>query len=103
MEVKETLVDELRRIIKARIAIFEAETRNDYIFAWNYGLGVAIRDGEPIAVQLENALALPFRTGLVIFKNGDGLPAVATPRMKAMKAFLPTLREMLAQLDEAQS
>jgi hypothetical protein len=90
---------ELRATIAKRIARLEAETRRDYIVAWDYGLAVGYRDGKMAPVSLEEADGDDGSHPLPNVFNGKNEPARFISRSAAIAAYLPKLREMLAGLN----
>ena len=100
-----TILDEVYAATLAHIAALEADTRTDYISAWDHGLGVKINKyGTPIATQLhlaDDAGTVYAQTGGAAVYNGKMEPSLSVNRQEAIAAYLPTLRHSAAQIKAA--
>lgn len=96
--------------VRAELAEFEAiatdKRGNDVILAWSNGLGVGFRDdGSAFAVGLLGAHALVGVTrdhaARGVVTNGNMERAQRMTRAAAIALHLPTIRRLLADLEEA--
>jgi hypothetical protein len=101
-----TILDEAYAAILAHIAALEADKRDDFILAWDYGLGVKfVGTGDAKIVRLYEATSITI-SGIVPFKVPDniiddkGRAPQLLRRDHAIRAYLLSLRWQAHKLKE---
>ena len=85
--------------LRADLAAAEAETRDDVILAWDYGMGVKWKGAMPAICDPWEADPYSMETYRPV-RNGDGAYAALTNRQDVVRETIANLRRCIGDLEK---